>query len=658
MEEQRSNRYWQRSKLIVGLSFLVLISYIGSSIAQGTPGSATLTFSAYPIVTVLLYATASLFLIGPILFLYFISKDKTELSKEFDEVTQRHWISVTIFTVLSVGVYPLWYSVARYRRVSRTDETATDHSATQDDADDVIAEPETIADGATTESQTTSQQPSSVSVSSSTAGDTDGGSSAIDELVMPGDDMSDTESEESDRKEHAALVEDLRESGEELRTEAAAHLEADDYHSGIKAYDEAKDVYEEAVSVATENELIDLIPLEQTLESIITEKQEAQHRYLRQQVEELQATVEDAEAKANDGEFEPAQTLLENVEAEIETVEEHTFETEFTDIQDDLAQVRQRQQTVLDAVREQLKEPPIPDAIPDVSVMSVGYDDLAEREPIARGGNADVKKATVTTVDHDIQLAVKEPRMAGTLHTDTVDRIIEEAKTWDKLDDHNHIVSVVDYDSSPMPWIAMEYMDAGHLGDRAGDIDMPQALWTALSVTKGVRHAHRRGVAHLDLKPANILFRAVDDGWDAPKVTDWGLSKHLLDHSNSIEGFSPQYAAPEQFDDEYGPTDDITDIYQLGSVFYELFTGHPPFDGKPFKIIGKVKTNPPTPPTEVADVPDELDDILLTALAKSKTDRYDDIVYLRDDLQSVFDSITETDLPSFDASDATGELTG
>lgn len=185
----------------------------------------------------------------------------------------------------------------------------------------------------------------------------------------------------------------------------------------------------------------------------------------------------------------------------------------------------------------------------------------------------------------------------------------------------------------------MEYMDAGHLGERSGEMDILQALWTAITVTKGVRHAHRRGVAHLDLKPENILFRTVEDVWDAPKVADWGLSKHLLEHSQSVEGLSPKYAAPEQFDEKYGPANDITDIYQLGSVFYELFTGCPPFDGKPTKVMRAVIEDQPTPPSEVADVPQELDEILLRALAKEKDSRYDDIVYLRDALQELYDKM-------------------
>ncbi|WP_251328426.1 PQQ-binding-like beta-propeller repeat protein [Haloplanus pelagicus] len=276
-----------------------------------------------------------------------------------------------------------------------------------------------------------------------------------------------------------------------------------------------------------------------------------------------------------------------------------------------------------------------PESIPRAPDVSVDYDALTDEEPIGGGGNADVTKATLPTPDGDVTLAIKVPRMSGTLHTDAVERLLTEAETWDKLDDHDHVVGVVDYGAEPLPWIAMEYMDAGHLGTRAGDLDFEQALWTALGITKGVRHAHRRGVAHLDLKPANVLFRSVEDAWDVPKVADWGLSKHLLEHSKSVEGLSPQYAAPEQFDDEFGSVDDITDVYQLGVVLYELFTGAPPFEGKPAKTMHRVLHEDPTPPSEVADVPAALDDVLLTALETDKQDRYESVLYLRDGLRDV-----------------------
>jgi serine/threonine protein kinase len=104
---------------------------------------------------------------------------------------------------------------------------------------------------------------------------------------------------------------------------------------------------------------------------------------------------------------------------------------------------------------------------------------------------------------------------------------------------------------------------------------------------------------------------------------------------------SPQYAAPEQFDPEtYGKTDNVTDIYQLGAVFYELFTGRPPFTGKPFEVIEKIRNEKPTPPSEFADIPKELDDILLTALSTEKSDRYEDVLYMRDKFNQIMNEIS------------------
>jgi tRNA A-37 threonylcarbamoyl transferase component Bud32 len=271
------------------------------------------------------------------------------------------------------------------------------------------------------------------------------------------------------------------------------------------------------------------------------------------------------------------------------------------------------------------------------STGSLTYDNIEKVEPIGSGGNADVYRAVAQTKDGKATVAVKEPRMSGTLHIEKAERIMQEAETWDKLDDHNHIVSVIDYGSEPLPWIAMEYMDGGHMGEVTGELGTDQAIWTAVSVTEGVRHAHQKGIAHLDLKPENVLFRSRQDGWDVPKVADWGLSKHLLEHSKSIEGMSPQYAAPEQFDEEYGTADGVTDVYQLGAVFYDLFTGRPPFEGKPTKVMRAVMDDEPVPPSEIADVPPELDEILMKALEKDKEDRYDNILYLRDDLQDMFE---------------------
>jgi hypothetical protein len=136
-----------------------------------------------------------------------------------------------------------------------------------------------------------------------------------------------------------------------------------------------------------------------------------------------------------------------------------------------------------------------------------------------------------------------------------------------------------------------------------------------------------------------VLFTSSGDGWAVPKVSDWGLARLMLDETGSVEGLSPHYAAPEQFDAErYGSPDDRTDIYQVGTLVYELVTGRPPFEGSATAVMQSVLSEEPTPPSEVADVPAELDDVLAKALAKEPDDRYDSILYLRDRLQQLFDS--------------------
>jgi hypothetical protein len=352
-----------------------------------------------------------------------------------------------------------------------------------------------------------------------------------------------------------------------------------------------------------------------------------------------EGALDDAAAALDGGSPEAALETLAGVAESLDTARMSVEDHGFPALAEHVATLEQRHERLRQTAREARTR--VPAEIPGVTRHSLSYADIEKRGELGRGGNADVFRATARTDGGDIDIALKEPRMSGdgTLHTEVVERMMDEAETWQRLDDHDHIVGVVDYGSEPLPWIAMEHMDAGHLGERAGDLPVDQALWTAIATAEGVRHAHRRGVAHLDLKPENVLFRAVADTWDAPKVADWGLSKHLLEHSKSVEGVTPYYAAPEQFADGYGTPDDITDVYQLGAVFYELFTGRPPFEGRPMRVMRQVETEQPTPPSELADVPEGLDDVLLTALATERDERYDAVVLLRNDLQELFESV-------------------
>ncbi len=104
-------------------------------------------------------------------------------------------------------------------------------------------------------------------------------------------------------------------------------------------------------------------------------------------------------------------------------------------------------------------------------------------------------------------------------------------------------------------------------------VDEGTALKIITGIAEGLKHAHSKGIYHLDLKPLNVLLKS---DLTPPKITDWGLAKISARNSLSQHyGYSPLYASPpEQLDEAtYGSPDHRTDIYHLGLILYELLTG-------------------------------------------------------------------------------------
>ena len=461
------------------------------------------------------------------------------------------------------------------------------------------------------------------------------------DLETPGHATTTSTGSQSPESDAEDTIDDLLDDVEGTLDSARQSRDSGAYDRALARCREAIETAKEARATARSDAPDNISATEAALDDAKTVQEAIQgERGARQRANDALDSAEDAldDAAALDGgHLDEKSDHLEDARVALADASDAIADHELPALADRLAALEPRHQRLQQDAEDAITR--MPTTIPTTSRYSLSYDDIQKRDAVGRGGNADVYYATADTDSETIELALKEPRMNGTLHTDEIERMLEEAETWQQLDDHDHIVSVVDYGSEPLPWIAMEYMDAGHLGERAGTLDIEKALWTAIVTTKSVRHAHRRGIAHLDLKPENVLFRSVEDAWDVPKVADWGLSKQLLQHSKSVEGMSPHYAAPEQFADKYGNADDITDVYQLGAVFYELFTGRPPFQGDTFEVVNQIQADDPTPPSDLAEVPAEIDDILLTALATDKKDRYEDVIFLRDDLQELFDSL-------------------
>jgi hypothetical protein len=232
--------------------------------------------------------------------------------------------------------------------------------------------------------------------------------------------------------------------------------------------------------------------------------------------------------------------------------------------------------------------------IPDISSVSspsrrnLTYGQVKEGKLIGSGGQSVVRRVILSDEKTPQKVAVKEPQQpAKTVGTEEIESFFDEARTWKALDtrerekpmweNSEHIVGVVDV-GEDLPWLAMEYMDGRSLADRLNEnpdgLPLDQALWISKCLCRGAKLAHDYGIAHLDIKPANILFRKTGDGtWDVPKIADWGLSRVLINISGSVDALSFEYAAPEQFDSsQFGDPDKYTDIYQLGAVVYALLT--------------------------------------------------------------------------------------
>ena len=212
---------------------------------------------------------------------------------------------------------------------------------------------------------------------------------------------------------------------------------------------------------------------------------------------------------------------------------------------------------------------------------------------------------------------------------------LNEIAAWETLR-HPNIVKVTAVNILPIPFVEMEYVP-----DALEAIEKPIPIWKAVHLIRGIadglKYAHEQGFIHRDIKPHNILL----DKDFVPKITDWGMSKVLANEvkKSSIAGFSLSYAAPEQISpSEFGRTDERTDIYQLGVVFYELVTGLVPFGGESIVEVGNaILREQPIPPSEFNSDAAVAEKIILKCLEKDPVKRYQSSAELLDALHGYLD---------------------
>lgn len=286
------------------------------------------------------------------------------------------------------------------------------------------------------------------------------------------------------------------------------------------------------------------------------------------------------------------------------------------------------------------------------------------QEPLGRGGMAEVWKAFDTQLKRFVAIKLLHANLQ--VDPDFVTRFVREAQVIAALR-HPNIVQIYDFHiagesesgnaEDTIAYMVMEYIKGQTLAhyinstSRQKEFPPPTTLVRLLTpISLAIDYAHRQGTIHRDIKPANILLDQSNTSRNPmgePILSDFGIAKLLNATSQTISGtFSgtPLYIAPEQVQGQ--PVSDRTDLYSLGVVYYEIFTGTPPFSGETLtNIMMKHLTETPTAPHLINPaLPPTLSNVLLKSLAKDPQDRYPSAAAMTAAVARAFNLLVPQDL--------------
>src|SRR5919108_6664561 len=253
---------------------------------------------------------------------------------------------------------------------------------------------------------------------------------------------------------------------------------------------------------------------------------------------------------------------------------------------------------------------------------------------LGTGGMADVYLAEDQELGRRVAIKILDDRHAA--DDQFVERFRREAKNAAGLS-HPNIGSIYDRgEAEGTYYIAMEYLDGRSLKElivARGPAPIHISVDYARQILAAIRFAHRHGIVHRDIKPHNVLV----DGEGRLKVTDFGIARagvSQMTEAGSIIG-TAQYLSPEQA--KGAPVDERSDLYSVGVLLYELLTGTVPFSGDtPVEIAMKHLSSVPEPPSaHRAEIPRDLDFVVLRALAKDPSERYQSADEMSADLARV-----------------------
>ncbi|MGH9563931.1 MAG: serine/threonine-protein kinase, partial [Terracidiphilus sp.] len=232
-------------------------------------------------------------------------------------------------------------------------------------------------------------------------------------------------------------------------------------------------------------------------------------------------------------------------------------------------------------------------------------------------------------------------------------RFRKEALALAKLN-HPNIAAVYDVGQQDRTdYLVMEYVPGQSLAEKikSGSIAVRESLALGEDIAKALQEAHEQGIVHRDLKPGNVIVTPKGRA----KVLDFGLAKLLAPEDGPDATLSiaetigpvgtPRYMSPEQAEGRV--VDSRTDLWSLGVVLYELFTGKTPFDGfNGFGLLRAITDTQPKPLRELCPTaPREVERIVSHALEKNASNRYQSAAEMAQDLSSTLSRVSAPESP-------------
>jgi eukaryotic-like serine/threonine-protein kinase len=264
---------------------------------------------------------------------------------------------------------------------------------------------------------------------------------------------------------------------------------------------------------------------------------------------------------------------------------------------------------------------------------------------IGRGG-----MGTVYLAEHPVigsRVAVKFLHESMAQEAEVVARFYDEARAVNLIG-HENIVGV--YDLSMLPpnrfYYVMELLEGETLAalEHRGRVPVAEGLQILLQLCDALAAAHEQGVVHRDLKPENVFLVSRRGQKHFVKLVDFGIAKlRRAGRGRTQAGVlvgTPEYMAPEQCDD--GDIDARTDVYALGVMAFELFTGQLPFTARATtQLLLAHMGKPPPRPSSIAPVAPALEAAILRALEKDPARRFQDMGAFADTLRGILKGVEE-----------------